>query len=422
MYSSKGRGGAYYKNKYGRGGGGGKPEGGGVGGRKRQLSQGGSYDDLRETLRRIDHKPYGFYHDMETGHSGGWKHDDFFTLQILRAQSDPFAPPTRCRLVIPFSKTQIPDTFLSTTTRRMATADYLWRRLFDHAKTMGVDRKLENGKGWSGPKGGDIHVLPPTQHAIEQTAVFLEESSNDTILICQMTINLPAQGRTIMGDVATHIFDRLLPKLVQASFYVGSLHDIVHDMQQHVDVIEDQVWLQDQLEREGLVCFVLNGAILPRQSGVDDRPLLQGLENAVPVVPFQSPPSLERSFTLPNTRQTISGMGIPEGITLICGGGFHGKSTLLECLQLGVYAKIPGDGREFCVTRKNASKIRAEDGRFISNVDISSFIKNLPFQKDTTRFTTNDASGSTSQASNIVEVRLKSLLSIFCHTWRLCIY
>jgi predicted ABC-class ATPase len=416
MYSSKGRGGAYYKNKYGRGG---QPEGGG--GRKRQLSQGGSYDDLRETLRRIDHKPYGFYHDLETGHVGGWKHDDF-TLQILHAQSDPYAPPTRCRLVIPFLRTQIPDTFLSTKTRRIATADYLWRKLYDHAKTMGADRKLENGKGWSGPKGGDINVLAPTQHVIEQTAVFLEDLINETVIVCQMTINLPAQGRTIMGDVATHIFDRLLPKLVRASFYVGSQSDIVHDMQQHVDCIEDQVWLQDQLVPEGLVCFVRNGAVLPRRSGVDDRPLLPGPDDAVPVVPFQSPPSLERKFTIPNTRQTISGMGIPEGITLICGGGFHGKSTLLECLQLGIYTKIPGDGREFCVTRKNAVKIRAEDGRFINNVDISSFIKNLPFQKDTTRFTTNDASGSTSQASNIVEVRTTNFLIVFWYAWRLCIY
>ena len=121
-------------------------------------------------------------------------------------------------------------------------------------------------------------------------------------------------------------------------------------------------------------------------------------------IPFQSPPSLQTSFTLPNSGVTLAGMGIPKGITLICGGGFHGKSTLLEALQLAVYYKIPGDGREFCVTSAKAAKIRAEDGRCINAVDISSFIKNLPFGKDTTCFSTADGSGSTSQASNIVEV------------------
>jgi predicted ABC-class ATPase len=114
---------------------------------------------------------------------------------------------------------------------------------------------------------------------------------------------------------------------------------------------------------------------------------------------------LEVSFTLPNAQKTISGMGIPKGITLICGGGFHGKSTLLQALQMGVYPKIPGDGREFCVTSSRSLKIRAEDGRNVQAVDISTFINHLPFQKDTTCFSTLDASGSTSQATNIVEVR-----------------
>ena len=96
-------------------------------------------------------------------------------------------------------------------------------------------------------------------------------------------------------------------------------------------------------------------------------------------------------------------MGIPKGITLIVGGGYHGKSTLLKALELGVYDHVKGDGREFVITDPTAMKIRAEDGRSITNTDISMFINNLPNGKNTVSFDTEDASGSTSQAANVVE-------------------
>jgi predicted ABC-class ATPase len=205
----------------------------------------------------------------------------------------------------------------------------------------------------------------------------------------------------VLGQVADHIFDGTLTNLVQQSLKYSALN--ASRLQAHVDSIEDQLWLQQQLKSKNLVSFVRNGAILPRASGVDDRPMTDS------VIPFQSPPQWQVSFTLPNAGMEIVGMGIPKGVTLICGGGFHGKSTLLQALQVGVYPKLPGDGREFCVTSPMAMKIRAEDGRSVSAVDISPFISNLPFGKDTTCFSTPDASGSTSQASNIVEV---------CCSWR----
>ncbi len=108
------------------------------------------------------------------------------------------------------------------------------------------------------------------------------------------------------------------------------------------------------------------------------------------------------SFDLPH-HGTITGMGIPKGITLIVGGGYHGKSTLLKALELGVYDHVKGDGREFVITDPTAMKIRAEDGRSITNTDISMFINNLPNGKNTVSFDTEDASGSTSQAANVVE-------------------
>ena len=117
---------------------------------------------------------------------------------------------------------------------------------------------------------------------------------------------------------------------------------------------------------------------------------------------FQSPEEMEVEITLPH-RGVIRGMGIRKGITLIVGGGYHGKSTLLKALELGVYNHIAGDGREYVITDSTAVKLRAEDGRSIKKTDISMFINDLPNGKDTTHFYTEDASGSTSQAANVVE-------------------
>jgi predicted ABC-class ATPase len=205
-----------------------------------------------------------------------------------------------------------------------------------------------------------------------------------------------------LAHAAQYIFSNVLPLLIQDSLVFESLsaNMLMQHVQQHVDSVEEQLWLQDQLDDAGLVAFVRNGAILPRVSGAADLPMLA----ANGAIPFQSPPNLEVSFTLPITGTIVTGMGMRKGVTLICGGGFHGKSTLLQTLQLGVYSKIPGDGREFCVTSANAMNIRAEDGRCVKSVDISPFINNLPFGKDTKCFSTLDASGSTSQATNIVEV------------------
>ena len=138
-----------------------------------------------------------------------------------------------------------------------------------------------------------------------------------------------------------------------------------------------------------------DGSVLPRESGISSRPMKDS-------IPFRSPETLRITMELPH-KGTITGMGIPEGITLIVGGGYHGKSTLLNALELGVYNHVPGDGREYVVTNDTALKLRSEDGRFIKDVDISLFINDLPNKKDTSCFSTEDASGSTSQAAGIIE-------------------
>lgn len=393
--------GEYYRNKYGRGG---RGRGGG-GGRGRPdatanrpaPSGGGSYHDLQNLLRRLDGKSYPAYHDLDTDLDRGWTNSQKgFTLYCERAQNDPFAPPTRCRVVVDSSKASFPRKCYSNRIRSMALSDFLLRTLHTTCKTLGADSSMNGGGrgNWKGPKGGDVQVLEPCQHVLEQSAVRVDPSSGN--VIAQITVNLPARGRTILGQAAESIFCETIPTMVDQLCY-DSLS--ANQLTKHIDMVEDQVWLQDQLESRNVVAFIRNGAILPRRSGNDDRPM----DPRKDPVPFQSPQRLEIEFSLPNAGFTIKGMGIPKGVSLICGGGFHGKSTVLETLQLGIYPKIPGDGREFCTVSMSSVKIRAEDGRDIKAVDISNFINNLPFGADTTCFSSENASGSTSQAASIVE-------------------
>jgi predicted ABC-class ATPase len=214
----------------------------------------------------------------------------------------------------------------------------------------------------------------------------------------RFTAGLPARGRTVLGREAQKMLCEELPEIVRQALCFKNLPAAA--IQRHVDAAEDQEFLRQLLRDNQLVAFLANGAILPRRSGIDDRPLCVSTQDHV--VPFQAPSSLEVEFELPH-HGTIRGMGIPKGVTLIVGGGFHGKSTVLNALERGVYNHIPDDGREYVVTVPDACKIRAEDGRRIEKVNITPFIANLPFGKDTAQFCTDNASGSTSQAANIME-------------------
>ena len=249
----------------------------------------------------------------------------------------------------------------------------------------------------------NFKIAKPTQHVIEQSAVRILQNGD---ICAQFTINLPARGRSILGHKAVQIFDQTLPQLIQKALLYESLDS--NAVTRHVLNVEDQEWIRANLEMRGLVAFVPDGAILPRASGADDGPMEETEEEKV--VRFHSPDTLRISFDLPNMGKAIAGIGIRKGITLIVGGGFHGKSTLLAALQVGMYNKLPGDGREFCVCSPNAVKIRAEDGRSVSQVNISPFINNLPFGKGTECFSSRDSSGSTSQATNIMEVSYVSML------------
>ena len=335
---------------------------------------------LRATLRRIDGRGYRAYKDLQGGSFRG----DGIELRVDHVQGDPFAEPSRIALRRPLAAVGVPETLVAQRLRRVAVEDFLTRRV-----AAALPRAVRGRRG-SG-KSGVVRIDGPGQEVLERTSCLVREG----VVEVRLQVGLPAQGRRVLGREAAEILTRELPQLAASALEAGSFP--TEDLRAHVEAVEDQDAARAQLRANGLVAFVREGARLPRRSGVDPRPLPSG---AVPFGPV--PASLRVELELPHAGR-VAGLGVPAGVTVVVGGGFHGKSTLLDALSLGVYDHQPGDGREGVVTVPSAMTIRAEDGRRIEGVDISPFISDLPLGRDTTRFRTDDASGSTSQAASILE-------------------
>lgn len=335
-------------------------------------------NDLRELLTRIDSKGYPAYKDTR----GSYQFEGY-VLSIDHVQGDPFAAPSKVSIHVPEKTAGFPSDLYEEKHKQIALQDYLLRKFARESETFNFKAK---GSG----KSGLMSVSRCGQEILERTACELKQ---DGTLIIRMEIGFPANGRTINSRELIKILFEFLPGCVKKSLYYSSLNK--KDVQKNAELAEDQQFIREQLPKLGLAAFVANGSILPRESGISNRPMKQAIA-------FQSPKSMELSLELPNYGK-ITGMGIRQGITLIVGGGYHGKSTLLKALELGVYNHISGDGREYVITNHTAVKIRAEDGRSIKQSDISMFINNLPNGKDTVHFCTQDASGSTSQAANVIE-------------------
>ena len=338
-----------------------------------------SSEDLRRMLRAVDHKSYPAYKDLKGAYSFG-----SFLLGIDHVQGDPFASPSRLSVQIDGAKAAFPPAYYKEKHCRIALQDYLNRLFYQE-----IEKYTFKAKG-SG-KSGLIAVSRCGQEVLGRPAVTIRPT--DGQLLVRFSVGFPANGRTINASQLERILFEFLPACVTAVLFYRRLP--AAKVQSVIHLAEDQQFIRSQLEPLGLCAFVANGSVLPRQSGVSDRPMKDG-------IPFVSPKSMEVTLDLPH-HGPLSGMGIRKGITLIVGGGYHGKSTLLEALELGVYNHIAGDGREYVITDDSALKIRAEDGRSIKKTDISMFINNLPNKKDTRAFYSEDASGSTSQAANVIE-------------------
>lgn len=321
------------------------------------------------------------------GLSGDDYEDNHLQLTFLSIQADPFARPSRVAVSVPEKEAGFPPELADNTIREIAWRDYLARRTV---------RLLREGLKKTGRGSGHssrIELPVPGQEILDRSSVRRQKGWIRIIF----HVGLPAQGRRILGREAARLLTHDLPQVArQALDYSQWPQQEQKSLTHHWQVAEDAEQLRQWLEQNQLIAFVANGAILPRRSGVDDRPM------SGEVIPFRSPPEYEKEITL-NHYGAIKGMAVSRGINLIVGGGFHGKSTLLQALALAIYNHVPGDGREYVVSDKSTLKVRAEDGRSVAGVTISPFVHNLPLERDTESFFTQDASGSTSQAAGIVE-------------------
>lgn len=333
--------------------------------------------ELREQLRNIDHKSYPLYKSLK----GSYRFTKYI-LHIDHVQGDPFAAPSEVRIVVDAKAAGFPEFARKDPLTREALADVLLR---EFEKQIHQFTFKARGSG----KSGLISISHPGQEVLRHTAC--EVGTKEITM--RFSIGFPANGRTINAKELDKILFDYLPVCVERALYYQNLD--AKSVRAAIDLAEDQQAIRGQLQEMGLVAFVANGSVLPRESGISSHPMKGAKE-------FVSPESLEVTMELPH-KGPIRGMGIRKGITLIVGGGYHGKSTILTALELGVYNHIAGDGREYVIADETAVKLRSEDGRFIKNVDISMFINDLPSKTDTHDFSTKDASGSTSQAAGIVE-------------------
>ena len=368
-------------------------------------------NELTSHLHAIDGRSYAAYKAIV----GRYRSPLGWVLYIDRIQPDPYAPPTAIRVVLPLALTgadarltgftprltganetltEANETLTGTNsrlttspTRAVALRDYLARSL----------RELLKGQA--------ISIAPAGQEILERSSVNLHETWQDDFstpafnapgpyLELRLRWSLPAFGREIAGRQAARNLNLDLARAVAGLDLRES--ELGAEAWKHCQVAEDHAALQEILVERGWVAFLADGANLARRSGVSQLPLEGG-------VPLTAPETLAQTVQLPHAGP-VRGTAIPAGVTVIAGGGYHGKSTLLNAIARGIYPHIPGDGRELVATVPEAMAVRAADGRAVTGVDLRPFISHLPGRDaDPAQFTTANASGSTSQAASIME-------------------
>jgi predicted ABC-class ATPase len=342
-------------------------------------------ENLKRILLSIDGRGYKAYKILQ----GKQFFKEKLSLEISHIQGDPFATPSVVQIAAPNS---FSAHYFHKRHKKVALEDFLIRKVFDKSKILSQNM----GTGHS----GFIGIPRPSQAILERSSLSI---TGDRIIL-RIFAGLPANGRRISGKKAIALFENIFSIANNALF---SKNYETKEIECVISLAENQHFIRRKLSESGIVTFIADGSVLPRRSGVDERKLEKG------AVPFVSPDSLAIKITLPSGK-TLRGMGIKKGITLIAGGGYHGKTTLLEAIQNGIYNHIKGDGREYVITDETAVKIRSEDGRSIRNTDISNFLSHIPCIKDTEHFSSDDASGSTSMAAAISEaMEMQTRLLLF---------
>lgn len=333
---------------------------------------------LRDKLVLMNGKGVQVYRDL----AGAYRFDRF-ELYLDAIQPDPVAPTCRARVRVDQAEAQIPPAMWGSPAGRVATQDFLM-----HAIRDAVGRHVRTR--WAG-RSAPLSVPAGGPEILARSGCTVAEES----IQVHLTIGLPAEGRKVLAKPArTLLFDEL-PSVVQAGLVWTNLDAAAGS--RHLEALEDYLALQGTLDALGLVAFVAEGSVLPREAGPAGRPLRGGRPLEV-----RAPDELAVTVTLPH-RGTVRGLGIPRGVTVVAGGAFSGKTTLLAALASGVYPHVPGDGREMVAAVPDAVTVRSEPGRRIERVDVSAFIRELPHRPDVTALSSEHATGTVAMAAGVAE-------------------
>jgi len=332
------------------------------------------WERLRDKIITADGKPFAAYQGLL-----GTYRFERFVLFVDDIVVDPPGMPSRIRIRMDQAEARFPNELWSSPVRKAALEDFVARRWLDSARKVG---RARGGRGGITIEAGGQEILPRTACRLAEDYVEVRAE-----------MVLPSEGRKASARAAQALLLEDLAQLVDGAL-VFSNHN-PQAAQRHVEVAEDAQALRAQLAERGLVAFIADGAVLPRE-GDSDRPLLSHL------VPFQSPEELRVVLRTPH-RGEIAGMGIPRGVTVIIGNAFSGRSTLLRAIASAVYAHIPGDGREYCAAVPDAALVQADEGRRVEGVNLSPFVSALPGGEDPARFRGDHVPALLAQAASIGE-------------------
>ncbi len=335
--------------------------------------------DLRQLLAEWDGKPYRAYRRLE----GSYELCPGLRLDIVRVQPDPFAPPSHLRIVAGPPFCELPPAWNEDRMAALGASDTLLRTFCER-----LDREGDIGLSIQGP-GAEMR---------ERTALQFFPDPRGIACILRLFAELPqTRGRRMAGRAAAELLLERLPAHIRSLLVApdradARIADAIRSVRLHHEI-------QDRLHSLGLVAFLAEGSVLPRRSGRDTRPLA-----VPPALPLEVPESLGREIRLASG-ESVRGLAIPEGLTVVVGGGFHGKTTLLEAIMRGVHPHPPGDGREGVVTDPTVVLIESEEGRSVARMDLGAFLDRaaLPETVSADAFSTGNASGSTSEAAAVME-------------------
>lgn len=335
--------------------------------------------DLYQKLRTFTGKNYGLYKSL-CGRT--WNFGDF-DLEFVHVQGDPFAPASRLKFKAPLERLGIPAEWGNFPVKRLALADFLLRKLCAEIEAR------------SGEEAFPVKANVPGEEILVRNVLWVggpSENGGSAVVEAILSVELPGEKRRIDVESASELLTSTIPDLLMALYLNQDAERA--EAKRHIESLEVREELLKILKEKGWVAFVPNGSILPRESGSSDLPKKGAL-------PFESPAELLETVEVFGKK--ISGMAIPRGITVIAGGAYHGKSTILSALEKSVEPHVAGDGREWIVADPSAVRIAAEPGRVVKGSRIEPFVRELPFGVSTKSFRTRSASGSTSEAANLVE-------------------